>query len=109
MGEPIIDQDFKDGRVGDPGAPSRSGVRTSPSPLPHFPPLAFRPALLFDCSRHAFHQTALECPPSPPLPLPRAHPLHDQGIVFIGMEGEGANAKFNVSDEAMEFLETVRR
>eukprot|EP00284_Hemiselmis_tepida_P006690 CAMPEP_0174933084 /NCGR_PEP_ID=MMETSP1355-20121228/43527_1 /TAXON_ID=464990 /ORGANISM="Hemiselmis tepida, Strain CCMP443" /LENGTH=88 /DNA_ID=CAMNT_0016179551 /DNA_START=36 /DNA_END=299 /DNA_ORIENTATION=- len=31
-----------------------------------------------------------------------------KGIVFIGMEGEGDSAKFNVSDEAKEFLETLQ-
>jgi hypothetical protein len=87
--------------------PAAAASHISLPPAP-FPPLTFQPSFL-DRSRHAFHQTALECPPSPPLPLPRAHPLRGQGIVFIGMEGEGANAKFNVSDEAMEFLETVRR
>jgi hypothetical protein len=30
-----------------------------------------------------------------------------QGIVFIGLEGEGDKAKFSLSNEAREFLETV--
>lgn len=87
-----------------PLEPLAAAVSHISPPLAPFHPMAFR--LFFsESSRHAFHQTLGMLS----LPLPRAHPPPHQGIVFIGMEGEGSNAKFNVSDEAMEFLETVRR